>query len=1036
MNLSEPFIRRPVMTTLVMLAILIAGLVAYDKLPVSNLPDVNYPVINVQAALPGGSPETMANTVAGPLERQFMTIPGITTVVSNNMLGVSKITLQFEIDKSMDAAAQDVEAAISRAKSRLPPNMPSDPVYAKVNPADMPILYLAMTSNTMTRADLYTYAHTFVGQRLSMVEGVAQVLTYGSPYAVRVQVDPGMLASLGVTLGDVAKTISAGNPSLPTGLLDGPNQAANIITEGQLSRAEDYEPLVVAYRNGAPIRVKDLGMAVDGLKNNRMRIQYVDANKSQPTVVLAVQRQPGGNTVKVADAVKKKLPELMEQLPSSIDLETVFDRSLSIEESIWEVEFTLFIAFILVVVVIFLYLGKISDTVIPSLVMPMSIIGTFIIMRAFDYTIDNLSLLALTLAVGFIIDDAIVVLENIVRRVEMGEDSWTAAIKGSKQISFTILSMTVSLAAVFIPMVFMGGIIGKIFQEFAVTLMAVTLVSGFISLTLTPMLCSRFIVSRGKEDERPGAVLAFSERMNHKLLNFYKPSLKWVIAHKKSTLAVAVLSILMSIHMFKVLPTDFIPDDDIGFVVAYSQAEQGTSSGRMARYQEEIIGAMQHDPNIEAFVSISAHPQYHEGVSFIRLKPQKERQPINDVIKGLYAKLGKIPGVNTFLKNVPLIDLSTGRSRGAYQYTLQGLNRHHLYRSAEKLITAMQADTTFQGVSSDLEIKTPQLTVDIMRDQAATLGVTAEQIENALLLAYSGNRVSRIQSSLDQYDVILELNPAFQSNPRSLSDIYVRSQNTGQLIPLDAVAKWKETVGVSSINHLGQFPAVTLGFNVTPGIPLGTALKRVRAIAKETLAEGVHGTVEGTAKTFETTIRSSGILLLLAIFAIYIILGILYESFIHPITILSTLPPAILGGLLTLYILGMPLSLYAYLGIILLIGIVKKNGIIMIDYALENIREKGETPEQAIYDACIVRFRPIMMTTVAAIAGALPIALGIGGGAAARRPLGMVIVGGLFFSQFITLYVTPVIYLYLERVNHRFSFKAQVVPNSSFSALE
>lgn len=1024
MNLSEPFIIRPIMTTLVMVAICVLGMMAFEKLPVSNLPDVNYPTINVSVSFPGASPSTMANTVATPLEKEFMTIPGITSVTSNNSLGTSSIVLEFDVQKNIDAAAVDVEAAISRAQLNLPPNLPNVPTYKKVNPSDSPILYIALTSATMRSSDLYTYANTFIGQRISMLEGVAQVITYGSPFAVRVQVDPGLLATYDLSLGDVASSLVNANQNLPTGQFDGKAMAETIYANGQLLTAAAYDPVIVAYRDGAPVRIRDIGQAVDSLQNDRISLRYVDKNTNQPTVVLAVQRQPDANTVKVADAIAKVLPDLLSQLPGSVDMHIVFDRSQSIKESILEVEFTLIVAFLLVVAVIYIYLGTIRDTVIPSLVLPMSIVATFAVMYPLGYTIDNLSLLALTLAVGFIVDDAIVVLENIVRHVEGGESPWIASLMGSKQISFTILSMTLSLVAVFIPILFMAGLIGKIFQEFAVTLMIVTLASGVISLTLTPMLCSRFIPSRN--EEKPGKIARYSAAWNAWMLKHYRNTLLFVLEHKSWMLGVGIVSVVLSAILFKILPTDFIPDDDIGFIIAYNEAEQGTSSERMLEYQQKVIEVLRKDPGIATFVSISAFPQYRQGINFLRLKPHKERKSSSEMIQALYQKVGMLPGVNTYFKNVPLIDLSIGAAtKGPYQYTLQSLDTTALYQAGEQLLTKMRQDPMFQGITSDLEVRTPELNVDILRDQAYVLGVDAHEVESSLLLAYSGNRVSRIQTPIDQYDVILELEDKYQRDPLSLSLLYLRSNTSQELVPINAVASWKEGVGPASINHLAQFPAVTITFNVAPGIPLGTGLDRLRQLASEVFSPKVKGSIKGAAETFESAIKSSGFLLLLAVFAIYIVLGILYESFIHPLTILSTLPPAILGALLTLYFFGMPLSLYAYLGLILLIGIVKKNGIMMVDYALHNIQVKKESPKDSIFDACLVRFRPIMMTTMAAVMGAVPIALGVGSGAEARRPLGYVIIGGLLFSQLITLFLTPVIYLYLEKWNERFTFKTR-----------
>lgn len=1006
------------MTTLIMAAILFLGVLAFMNLPISNLPDVDYPTITVTAQLPGASPETMANTVAQPMETEFMTIPGITNVTSSNTLGNTSIVLEFDVNKSMDSAALDVQTALSRAEARLPPNLPQPPTFRKVNPSDSPIIYLALTSDTLTLGELYTYGRTFIGQRLSMIEGVAQVLTYGSPFAVRVQVDPGELATRSLSFQEVAAAISNASPFLPTGQLDGPEQSYIIITKGQLSKASEFNEVIVNYKDQAPIRISDLGQAVDSISNVRQDLKYVDRDKIQPTVVLAVQRQPGANTVAVAKKVRAILPSILEQLPASVELNVLFSLAETIEESIREVEFSLIIALVLVVAVIFLYLGNLRDTIIPSIAMPMSIIATFWIMYQNNFTLDNLSLLALTLSTGFIVDDAIVVLENIVRHVEEGKSRWQAAIDGTKQISFTVLSMTISLIVVFIPLVYMAGLIGKILREFSIVMITVIAFSGFISLTLTPMLSSLFVATITKQEKKRG-ISRVSFWLNETIERYYSKALFWVLRHRFITLVMGLISIVLSILIFYYLPKDFIPDDDMGFFTGYTQSAQGTSPERMFAYQEKIIEIVRSDPSVKSFVSIAGNPQIRQGLLFVHLKPHSQRPSIQKVIQGLYPKFAEVPGMNVFLKNIPLINLSIGQqTKGAYQYTLQSLDTEALYSSAEKMNDRLQTLPSIQAVSSDLEIENPELHVDILRDQAYSFGIDPANIETTLLLAYSGNRVVKIQTPYDQYDTILEVLPGFQRNSSYLNSIYLKSPSE-QLVPLNAVAEWKDGIGPASINHLSQVPAVTFSFNLSPGTALGTALQEIDKIAQEVVPENVIGTLQGAASKFEETIRSITFLIIIAIFAMYIVLGILYESFIHPITILSSLPPAILGGLATLYLFGMPLSLYGYLGIILLIGIVKKNGIIMIDYALDNIRNKNESAEKSIIEAALVRFRPIMMTTVAAIMGALPVALGLGAIGEARRPLGLVIIGGLLVSQLITLFLTPVIYLYLENLSNK-----------------
>lgn len=1018
MNPSAPFILRPIMTTLIMVAVLIVGTYSYNRLPVSNLPDVNFPTITVTVPFPGANPQIMANTVATPLEKKFMTIPGIKSVVSNNTLGLTQIILQFQVEKNIDLAAVDVETAINQAVPFLPPNLPQTPTYKKVNPGASPIIYLSVTSPTLTQGELYDYGNTFIGQRISIIEGVADVGIYGSPYAVRAQIDPGLVSSFGLTMQDIANTLETGNQYQPLGQFDGNNTASIIYDNGGLYTASEYKPLIAAYRNGSPVRIKNLGKVVDSLQNDRSSRRYVEGNIDMPCVTLAILTQPGANVVNVADTIKKQLPVLMEELPGGVDLHVIFDRSESIKASFQDIKLTLIIAFILVVLVIFIYLGKVRETIIPSLVMPMAVIATFAVIYPLGYTLDNLSMLALTLAIGFIIDDAIVVLENIVRKVENGETPLNASLQGSRQISFTIISMTLSLIAVFIPLIFMAGIIGKLFQEFALTLTIITLLSGIISLTLTPMLCSLFIPAHSEIHK--GKIVHLSERFNASMLNYYKQALNWILEHRLVAITVGVLSIFFSLVLFKILPTDFIPDEDIGFIIAYTEADQGTSSDQMRIYQKEVLSLLRKEPSIAALMSVASTPQYRQGLILLKLVPRNARDPITKLIQQYNQKLQMLPGVNVYLKNIPLIDLNIGSQvRGAYQFLMQSLDSKELYQSAEALMEKMKQDLTFNAISTDLEIRTPQITMDIQRDLASTLGITAESFEQGLFLGYSGNRISRIQSPIDQYDVIVELDRNLQRNPSSLNLIYLRSSTTNQLVPLSAVANWKEKVGPQSVNHFAQFPAVTITFNIAPDVSLSEAIAKLREYASITLSPRVSGNVKGAAEIFEEAIQSISLLLLITILAIYIVLGILYESFVHPLTILSTLPPALLGALLTLYIFNMPLSLYAYLGLILLIGIVKKNGIMMVDFALDNIREKGENAEQSIYHACLTRFRPIMMTTVAAIMGAIPIALGT----ESRRPLGYVIIGGLLVSQLITLFLTPVIYLYFERIRERFVSK-------------
>ncbi len=1009
------------MTVLAMVAIIVAGMICYDLLPISGMPNVDFPTINVRSNFPGALPETMANSVALPLEKQFMAIPGLRIVSSNNILGNSSIVLQFDIDKDILTASQDVQAAVSTAIPNLPPNLPYGPVYRKFNPAQQPVIYIALTSPTIPRDNLYTYANTLIGQRISMIDGVSQVTTFGSILAIRIQADPQKLVTHSVTLEEVASAVKKQNVYLPTGQLDGDIEAPIIFVDGAVSEVRDYETMIIAYRNGTPLRVQDIGRVVKSFQNNKILGQYVDSQGASPTIVLAIQKEPGGNTVAIADDIYRLLDELKYQLPPAIDTHVIFDQSIPVRAAIHDAFVTLFFALIMVVMVIYLFLGKVSETIIPSLVMPMTVIGTFIVMYMLDFTLNNLTVLALTLAVGFIIDDAVVVLENIIRRVEIGESPLEASLKGAGEIGFTIVSMTLSLLAVFIPMLFMGGMIGKIFREFAITLAVVTIISGFISLTLTPMLSSRFI-STGKEDKNPSRMSILSNNANQWMCERYRRMLSAVFDHQWSALLVALGSLAATLYLLTHIPTDFVPNEDVGFFVIYTQEIEGGSSPRMLDYENRIIELLRSYPHIETFVALSSINEYRKGLNFVRLKPQNQRPPINVVIQDLYKLLGKVEGVQSFIKNIPLIDLAIGQeSRAAYQFALQSINSDDLYSSARKLLAKMKSEPMFQGVNSDLEIDTPQINVKVQRDQASQYGIRAYDVENVFNLAYAGNLISRIQTPIDQYNVILELYPELQQSTETLNSIWLRSPKTSTLIPLSATMQWTEALGATSVNHINQFPSVTMSFNLAPGIPLETALEKLNQLTVEVVEPNVSAIPIGAAQTFNESIKTSGYLLLLTIFCIYIILGILYESFLHPLIILTTLPPAMFGGLIVLYLFDMPLSLYSFLGIILLIGIVKKNGIMIVDFALDNVRMRGMQARDAIMDASLVRFRPILMTTLAAVFGVLPIALGVGANSEARRPLGLVIIGGLLISQLITLFITPILFLGLENLRHRYT---------------
>jgi hydrophobic/amphiphilic exporter-1 (mainly G- bacteria), HAE1 family len=1025
MNISGLFIRRPVTTTLVMLGILIFGIMGYKSLPVSDLPTVDFPTITVNANLPGASPETMASSVATPLEKNFSTIAGLDSMSSTSSLGRTQITLQFSLNRNVDAAAQDVQAMIARSARDLPPNMPTPPSYRKVNPANNSILLLALTSPTLPLSTVDEFAQTILAQRISMISGVAQVDVIGSQkFAVRIQLDPNQLAARQVGIDDVVAAVQRGSVDLPVGTLNAPNRAYTLVSDAQLSNAEAFRPMVVTYRNGAPVRIQDLGTALDSVENNKVGSWFNDKR----SVILGIQRQPGANVVEVVDSIKAVLPTLRAQIPQSIDLEVFFDRTQSIRESVHDVQLTLIGTVFLVIFVIFLFLRNLSATIIPSLALPMSIVGTFAIMYLLDYSLDNLSLMALTLAVCFVVDDAIVVLENIVRHMEEGETPLHASINGAKEIGFTIVSMTISLVAAFIPVLFMSGMLGRILREFAVTICVAILVSGFISLSLTPMLCSRYL--RPQSHEKHGWLYRVLGRGLDLMTRSYEVTLGWVMRHHVTTMLASVLILAGTVYMFGLVPKGFIPSEDTGQLLINTEGAQGVSYEQMVQYQGQLSAIVAKDPNVESFFSSvgvgGVGLTGNTGRIFMKLKPRSERPlSADELIRDLRPKLSRVPGIRVSLQNPPVIRVGGRLSRSLYQFTLQSPDAPELYRNAAVFEERVRALPDFRDVGSDLQLKNPQLQVVIDRDKMATMGITAQgisprQVEEAFWNAYATRQITTINTPNNQYQVILELDPKFQNDPSALSQLYIRS-TTGQaataqpMVPLGALASLKYTAGPLSVNHSGQLPSVTISFNLREGVSIGEAVESVNKLARETLPASISTNFQGTAQEFQSSIKSLWLLLALAVFVVYLVLGILYESFIHPLTILSGLPSAGLGALLALYYHQLDLSIYAFVGLIMLVGIVKKNAIMMIDFALERQRNEGRTPAEAIYEGALVRFRPIMMTTMAAIVGAVPIALGWGAGAEARQPLGVAVVGGLLISQALTLYITPVVYVYLER---------------------
>ena len=1037
MNVSEGFIKRPIATSLLMAAIALFGVVAYRSLPVSDLPNVDFPTLLVSAELPGAGPETMGASVATPLENQFSQIAGLQSMTSVNSLGSTQITLEFDLNRPLDGAAIDVQSAITQASRLLPQGMPTPPTFTKVNPADQPILYLTITSTTMPAWTLDEWAETRIAQRISMVSGVAQVQVLGSEkFAVHIQADPHALAARQIGINEIETQLKNWNVNVPTGTIVGPHKAFTLQATGQLVNAEQYKSMIVAYRNGAPVRLDQLAHVVDGVEDPRTGAWLYTADATQRAITLGIQRQPGTNTIAVADAVKALLPQFRAELPASVHMGVLYDRSDTIRESYRDVQFTMVLTLALVVFVIFVFLRNAWATIIPSLALPFSIVGTFAVMYLLGYSLDNLSMMALILSVGFVVDDAIVMLENIYRHVEMGEEPLAASLVGSKEIGFTIVSMTLSLAAVFIPVLFISGVLGRLFREFSVTICVAILISGVVSVTLTPMLCSRFLRKPSKHE---GKFAQAAESWFQWLLGKYDRTLQVVLGRRRATMVAFAGVLAGTAVLFMVVPKGFIPDQDTDQILVTTEAAQGASYDKLVEYQDVVADIIRKNPNVDALVSTIGGTAAQTlggpnlGQIVVHLKPRSERrQLVGQIIESLRPQLDGVVGMKVYLQNPPTIRIGGQVSKSLYQYSMQSPDRQQLYAAAKALEKKLAAEPMLEDVTSDLEIESPQIDVEIDRDKAAALGVTANAIESAFYDAYGTKWVSTIYGTVNEYKVLLELAPEFQRDPAALSLLYFKATTNsssanpsiaapvpgatggGPVVPLDTLAHAKQVVGPQAVSHYGQLTSVTISFGLSPRTSLGPALTRVDEVASSTLPAGVSGHFQGAAQAFQGSLGNLSILLVIAILVVYIVLGILYESYIHPLTILSGLPSAGFGALVTLLLFRIDLNIYAFVGMIMLIGIVEKNAIMQIDFALEAERS-GMSPRDAIYKGCLIRFRPIMMTTMAALFGAVPIALGYGAGGEARQPLGLVVVGGLIFSQLVTLYLTPVVYTYMAQ---------------------
>jgi HAE1 family hydrophobic/amphiphilic exporter-1 len=1024
-NFSERFIRRPVMTAVLTVSVVLFGVLSYRQLPVNDLPAVDYPVIQVQASYPGASPDTVASSIATPLERQFMQINGLEVVTSQSTQGHVSLTLQFALEKSIDAAATDVQTAITQASGSLPVDLPSPPTLSKTNPNDQPILYIALTSDSVTQGQLYDYANTQMGQRISILPGVSRVNVYGTKSAIRIKADPAAMWARGISVEDLAQAVQNGTSLVGAGQLDSATGSLLLRPLGQLEHAQAYNDLIVATKNGAPVYLRDVAQARESVQDERITMRFWARGYPVPaaTVVVAVNRQAGSNAVEVAKRVRDVLPLISTELPGSVRVTLIYDRSQTIVNSVKDVQATLLIAFVLVVGVIFLFLGRATDTLIPTVALPLSLLLTFVVMGLLGYSLDNLSLMALTLAIGFLVDDAIVFLENTVRRMEHGEGPLEAAINSTQEISFTILSMTISLAAVFLPLVFMPGLVGRIFREFAVTIVVAIFASGLVSLTLTPLMCARLLGGRGPDTRRSWVerVIGGVER---RVLAAYGASLWWFLRRRWLSLLIWGLCLVGTVGLFLIVPRTFLPVGDSSFIWGVMIGREGSSYEQMRTLQDRADAVLRKEPAVGATFTMTGNSGFlasNQGLLLMFLKPPAARPPIQTVAGRLMGELGKIPGVFPYLRPFPVLEISTGatqRTQGQYAYAVSGANPAQVYDVATRLMAKLRGYPGFATLSSDLFDHTPNLDIAIQRDQARTYGVSESRILSLLRTAYAENYLYLIKKPEDQYQVILEVADAARAHPEDLSRLYVKSDDGQRLVPFGTLVNWRTTLGPQAVNHLNQFTSVTLFFNLKPGVAIGDATEVIRKAAAEIVPPNVRAGFQGEALTFSDTVRNLTLLMALAVFVMYVILAILYESYLHPITVLSTLPTALVGGLLTLYLFGEQASLYAFVGMFMLMGIVKKNGIMIVDFAIQRVAA-GKSAEEAVHDASLDRFRPIIMTTLAAVMGTLPIAVGYGADGASRRPLGLVVVGGLVVSQFITLYVTPVIYLYLEQFQER-----------------